>query len=270
VRPTAPALAILLALVPRVALAATPPDPTTLRGMLIEAPSGYTESDAAPDTIDGSFDAQTYVSASYSDTSEQHDIVQALGASGFLGGYGRTFQNVADEAWFMEDVKAFPDNDHAKSWWTWEKGYFHDTANTSTNVDVALPGSFGNQYVVDGFYGTDVEFAKGAFAYSIVVGSYKGYRTDAATAAALAEYDWAPAGDIKPAAAAASGPAFAGAIVVVGSTAAAVAVIVLAAMIGMLVLSVRRRRDYSARNVLSADGAYWWDGTGWQPTVRTP
>jgi hypothetical protein len=266
----APALAVLLALLPRVAFAATPPDPTTLRGMLIDGPSGYTESQAAPDTIDGPFDAQTYVNASYSDTSEQNDIVKALGARGFLGGYGRTFQNVDDEAWFMEDVKAFPDNGQAASWWAWEKGYFHDPAGASSDVPVAIPTSFGNQYVVDGFYGTDIEFTKGAFAYSVVVGSYKAYRTDAATAAAIAEYAWAPAGDIQPAHKGAAGAAFSGAIVVLGTTAGAVAVIVLAAMLGMLILSVRRRRDYSARNVLSADGAYWWDGTGWQPTVRTP
>ena len=267
-RRAAPALALLLALAPRAALAAPSPDPSTLGAMLIEAPSGYVENGPGPDTVDGPFDAQSYVSASYSDTSEQKDIVGALNASGFLGGYGRTFQNVAQEAWIMEDVKAFPDNDRAKSYWRWEKGYFHDSSDPKTDVTVAIPDSFGNEYVVNGFDGIDIEFAKGAFTYSMVVGSYKGYMPADANAEALAEYEFAPAGDIPATGAgpSVSDAAVTGARVVVATTAGAVAALVLGAMVAMLVVTLRRRPDYSARNVLSVDGAYWWDGRAWQPT----
>jgi hypothetical protein len=273
VRSLVAAVAIALAAVPVSASGASPtPDPFVLRTALVDAPDvNWVESTpGASQTLEGPFDAAYFVATAYDDQTTRDDVSKRLAFDGFLGGYGRTFEKVAARAWIIEEVKAFPDVAHALSFWGWYQINFHTDPTTSVDTSV-IPSSFGDDYLLSGFHGTQILFPKAAYVYSITLGSYPTYMTAGAVAQALAAYRHAPsavpASPESNAVPAAATNRVSG-LVAVGVISAAVGLVALIGVVVLIVLITRRRRPADPRAILSSDGNFWWDGTGWQPVAR--
>lgn len=264
------------AALPLMALAPTPaPDLNVLGTTLVNAPdSTWHEMTPALDTLEGSFDANFYVNAEWQDQADRDAISARLQADGFIGGYGRTFHRTSPpEAWITEDVKAFPDTTHALTHWGWANSYFHDPTDTANDVQTpAIPSSFGEKYTNSTWLAIDIYFTKANYVFTITVDSRPDYPVDLAVAQATAAYNFAPsrnvlAGASRPASA---HPAGLSSMLLIGGFAGAAVVIVALIAVAIVVVAYSRRSSpMPMQTVLSPDGQYWWDGTGWRPVPRT-
>ena len=264
-----PALALF---VPIVLVGPSPtPDLKQLGAILAGAPdSSWTEEHVSSDTLEGPFGATFYVNAEWSDQSDRDKIKAELVADGFIGGYGRTFDKAAPEAYIIEDVKAFPDATRAMANYQWAQAYFHDPSDTANNVATpAIPNSFGERYVNDPWHGIDIYFTKANYVYTVSVGGKTDYLPDVATAQASKVFAQAPSDDIFKSNAGGTGASSLPAALVVGGGAAFVILAVVVVAVALIAATRRRRPPAGApQAMLSPDGNYWWDGTSWQPVTR--
>jgi hypothetical protein len=265
-------MATLLALIPVTAGAATV-DPALLRGALSDPLDGaFVEAGVAADTLEGPFDAITFTKVEYTDADLQKSIQERLKYDGFITGYGRTFYKEAADAWLVEDVFAFGSASDATSYWGWDSAGLRESTYTTRVVDTtAIPTSLGAEYLLDGFHGTEIRFARGNDVYEVMIGTSSDYMTAAAIAQAVRVRSDAPANSLPPSAQreAHPGPIFIrnvsyglGVLLAV-----ALGLSVIAGTVVIVLLVRRSRRSTAPSALLSADGQYWWDGQAWRPTT---
>jgi hypothetical protein len=266
--------ALIAAAVPLAASAASPSptvDLNVLRTALVDAPdANWDEAPLDPDTLEGPFDAASYVDLSWTDPGTRDDVRTRLAYDRFLGGYARSFYNATLDAWILEDIKAFPNQADAMSFWNWSMSEFHDAGELSTVVSIpSIPRSFGDKYRNGDVYGIDIYFPKATYVFTVTTGSRLQYLVDTAQNQATAVYVYAPSVNLLPSAAlpvAAHPNQFSRQIAFVETMVAIVAVVCVAAMVLLLVVAARRRPAQAA--TISPDGNYWWDGGSWQPMTR--
>jgi hypothetical protein len=266
---------MLLASSSLVAVAASP-SPAVDLNVLAAALAGppddaWAESPIEPDILEGPFDAASYVNLSWSDQPTRDDVRARLAYDRFVGGYARSFYNESTDALIVEDVKAFPNESDAQSFWRWSADEFHYADHPATVVSTpSIPSSFGDEYRTGEYYGIDIYFPKSTYVFTVSVNSPTQYLVDISQKQASAVYTQAPSSNLLPSAAlpvAAHVTSFAGLIRVIEVMIVVVAVICVGAMAMLLVLGRRRSRAQAA-TMVSADGNYWWDGASWQPLTR--
>jgi hypothetical protein len=272
------AFAVVAILLAPVGAAAT----TDLHPLLATPPTAdWVDVGSLPTNLVGDFTAHDYAAFLQANGTSPGQTELDLNLYGFTRGYGLNWQQRGTNDVLVERVFEFRDSRGA--------GYLYSSfrrgSQTATeyNRDIAVPSSLPNSFGTvlnssDGSSQYRVEFAKGNLVFVVHMDSYKSDLSGAAITQAATEYDGAPALTQVPPGA---GQAVNNWLRNIGIAAGVLVVAVALVTTITIVLITRRRRPAallaggpamsSGEPMMSADGAYWWDGQRWRDaSVEAP
>jgi hypothetical protein len=183
--------AVVALLVPVTAAAASPSPSPTLDQVLVAPPAGFIELTSG--TFDGAFTAHDY--ATNTGASNASEIEATLNHDGFVGGYGKTWEQQSTSHVIIEGVIAFSGGKGARDWLTAaEAGDKADPSYQHPDTVTGIEPYYGVHFlntssnvVADGFV-----FAKGNDVFSIAAASLKDDVLSLATAQTTAQFTSAP------------------------------------------------------------------------------
>jgi hypothetical protein len=197
-----------------------------------------------------------------------------LNLYGFTRGFALEWGQQVSHDLLIERVFEFRDAKGARSWFTLLR--LLDKTNGTYTSDIPMPASVPNSYgavftLPDGAFQSWIEFQKGNLAFEIVTDSTTNDLSATAVTQAAAEYANAPSQTQVPPGA---GQTVNDWVRSVGIAAGALIVAVAIVTTITIVLITRRRRPAvvlaggptaaAGGPMISADGAYWWDGQRWR------
>jgi hypothetical protein len=260
----------LIALAPRVAVAAPSLSPT-LDKVLAAAPTpDYEESKTSADAPLGPLDSAQYAAGHAADPANAKQIQQALDNAGFIAGYERSWVNLGAGIVLNELVVAFNGANGAKALLAG-----NDQADKIDPTYVRALAISG----IDPYYGAYFHDASSTLPYAYGFGFVKGndyFVVDTSSDSddqgrlvstqTMLQYGVAPPYTIPPSQwseAASNSSAVIGRILQIG--------VIALAFVGSLIWRSRRQRHVAAPTPaigtslqLSSDGRYWWDGHEWK------
>ena len=257
-------LAILLA--PMGAQAAT-----DLHPLLAAPPTGdWVDVQPTGTNVVGDFTAHDYAT----NVSGNAGIEFDLNLYGFTRGFGLEWGQTVSHDLLIERVFEFRDAKGARSWFTLlrllDKSY--GTYTSDIPMPASVPNSYGAQFTLsDGALQSWIEFRKGNLAFEVVMDSTTDDLSATAVTQAATEYANAPSQtQVPPGAGSAVNDWLRSIGIAVGALVVAVAIVTTIT----IVLVTRRRRPAvlpaggptapAGGPMMSADGAYWWDGQRWR------
>lgn len=289
------AVAVLAALIPATAMAASPSPTPSLDQVLQPAPSGFTELTTSP--LAGHFTAHDY--AQNSGVSNPNDVENTLNHDGFVDGYGKTWVQQSASHALVELVIAFTGGKGAQDWLTSaEAGDKSDPTFKHTDSIDGIDHYYGVHFVstsantvADAYV-----FVKGNDVFAIGAESKQDDVLTLAKSQTTSQFNSAPNETIPSSQWPENKTSAAGGFSAVFYVIAAVVVIVIIVLVA--VLRSRRRGPamatagstyappmmsgggYSggtgapavgappAGVQMSDDGRYWWDGQTWKDSER--
>jgi hypothetical protein len=197
-----------------------------------------------------------------------------LNLYGFTRGFALEWAQSGLHELLIERVFEFRDAKGARSWFTLLR--LLDKTYGSYASDIPMPASVPNSYgalftLPDGALQSWIEFRKGNLAFEVVTDSTTNDLSATAVTQAVTEYADAPSQTKVPPGA---GQAVNDWLRSIGIAAGALVVAVAIVVTVTIVLVTRRRRPApllaggplaaAGEPMMSADGAYWWDGQRWR------
>jgi hypothetical protein len=276
-------VAIIAALIPASAIAASPSPSPSLDQVLAPAPGGFTE--LTTGALSGHFTAHDY--AQNSGANNPSDIESTLNHDGFVDGFGKTWVQQSASHALVEIVIAFTGGKGAQDWLTSaEAGDKTDPTYKHTDSISGIDHYYGVHFVStsDNTVTDAYVFVKGNDVFAVGAASKADDVLDLAKSQTTAQFNAAPESTIPssdwPENKTSSAGGAGNAIFYVIAAIVVIAVIVLAA-----VLRMRRRSPAMAMSgatyappmmsgaggpaapagvQMSEDGRYWWDGQTWK------
>jgi hypothetical protein len=250
---------------------------------LLSAPTGadWVDVGSLPTNLVGDFTAHDYAGFLQANGTSPGQTEFDLNLYGYTRGYGLEWQQRGTNDVLVERVFEFRDSRGAAYLYS----SFKRGSQTATQYDrdIAVPASLPNSFgavlnASDGSFQYRVEFEKGNLVFVVHMDSNQNDLSAAAVTQAAVEYDGAPSQTQVPPGA---GQAVNNWLRNIGIAAGALVVAVAIVITITIVLITRRNRPAvfvaggpaipSGGPMMSADGAYWWDGQRWRDaSVEAP
>jgi hypothetical protein len=204
-----------------------------------------------------------------------------LNLYGFTRGFALEWTQRGVQDVLVERVFEFRDAKGARSWYTLLR--LLDKSSRNYTSDIPMPATVPNSYgalftLPDGTLQSWIEFWKGNLEFVVITDSPTNDMSATAVAQAATEYANAPVHtDVPPGAGQAVNDWLRNIGIAIGALVVAVAIVITIT----IVLITRRRRPAAllaggpavamGGPMMSADGAYWWDGQRWRDaSVEAP
>lgn len=255
-------------------IAAASPTPD-LSGYIAPPPgSDWIEQGPGRTVIEGSFTADDYGRYSTTINGTPSSAGENLTRLGFVGGFGREWEQRFTQNYLVERAFGFSDAEGATSWYNGVKTQSETAKAYQSDISVpaSLPNSFGVVFKQpNGIRQWRVDFVYGNVVFVVHADATSDDMASVAVGQAKAMFDRAT-GVVQPtpvrAPTALAPPSLEP--LAIGAAAAAFLIAVLILAVVLIVLRARRPAAaiVQAAPQISPDGAYWWDGATWRSTAN--